>query len=182
MDQEHQEPKSIYGLMLGDAGDWTLDQLDAVFRGEDTRTLREFFGLAVILGTAFDIAYGSEAELTNYARTAAAGIGVVLETRGLDVQGLSPHTALEEWCMTMASGGEHVAAMPTYRLSALRRTVLATLAALPGQVDEIVRQGVQQILAALDQILLARGVIGEARPAGDFRRDKPKRRGYLHLV
>jgi hypothetical protein len=163
------EAISVYGLLFGDTGDWTIAQFSDAFRELPDRDLFHGMGLGAILGLAFHQAFGDNDSRTLQLVGSIGPLGQELERRGHDPMRFNFGAIFADWRSAMAAGGEEVAAIPTHRLSLMRSALHAALARFAvADPENDVRKPLEQAFSTVDAILQARGVVADVSPQAGF--------------
>lgn len=157
---EANEPITAYGLMFGAPVPCTIAEVDHVFRALPDRTLFQVAGLGTVLGTAFNMAFGSSDMRTRaVAATAFGPIALELDSRGHQFPFRDGEiiAAFEEWLRAMAINGPEIAAIPTRRLAFMGIAIHEAAAWLGSEADPEVTIRLQQAAAAVDAVRNDRG-------------------------
>jgi hypothetical protein len=153
------EPINPYSLMFGEPVDCTILEVDLAFRELPAKMLLQASGLALVLGTAFSIAFGDDMRSRAVTGTFAA-ISMELDSRGFEVQD-STKTLLsqfEDALASLASGEIGERDLPTHRLESLHATVYEAATRLGTVGDPMVINCLRATLAAADEALRRRSI------------------------
>lgn len=163
------EPITVYGIMFDPPEGWNLGQVDEAFRTFPEQYLFESLGLAVVVGTAFGRAFGSEDIRTRAVAAAMGPLVTELGRRGFPdlARHFNHKAAFDGWRATTALGGPTVDTVPTHRLSRMRvilRDAAARLGSRETPDEADMTAALDQVLESVNTLLRCRGVLAEETP------------------
>lgn len=153
------EPISVYGVLFGETGDWTLGGISAALRGASDLELIHGMGLAVTFAFAFHVAFGDDDARTAQVLAAMGAIGSAIEYRGYDPMALDVSGAFDDWCDLVSHGRAANESIPTHRLSTMRTVCRAALPLLAGEAEA--KASVERAVVAISALLARRGAVAD---------------------
>lgn len=160
------EPISIYGVLFGETGDWTIGGVSGALRRASDLELIHGMGLASTFAFAFHVAFGDDDDRTVRALGAMGAIGNAIEHRGYDPMALDLPRAFDDWCDLVAEGGADAQRIPTHRLSTMRTVCRDALSRLASEPEA--KESVERAVAAINALLGQRGAVADGLPGAGF--------------
>lgn len=166
--ESNDEPITIYALLVGESGNWTLQDVSvAVKRFADTDLL---YGMGIVsrLGPSFQLAFGADDHRTlRVVALAMPAIGTEIQRRGGDPLRIDLDLAWRHWCEMLQESTDESETIPTHRLVELRHVILEALSLLGTGTDAaMAKEALNEAASAIGSLLTHRGFSGDVH-SGD---------------
>ena len=156
------EPITIYSLMVGESGRWTIGDADEASHSFSDSDLQIGWTLLSVFGMGNMVAFGEEdMRSLRMIRLAMPVISLEIERRaGVPLQ-VNTDAIWRWWCDEVSTDGEYARTIPIHRLIDLRDDAILALKALGDRNDAdaaFCRQGLKEADQAISSLMLKRGI------------------------